>query len=102
MTNTEIESATVSTDQTGRFVIDFTLTEKGTKIFTEYTSENVGSYLGIILDKVVLSMPQVNSPIIGGQGQITGNFDEESAGSLAAYLNIIPLPIPLVFVGGGE
>jgi hypothetical protein len=102
MTNREIESATVSKDQLGRYVIDFTLTEKGIKIFTQYTSENVGSYLGILLDKVVLSAPLVNGPITTGQGQISGNFDEESAKNLAAYLNIEPLPIPLVVVEVGK
>lgn len=102
MTNAEIESATVSKDQLGLYVISFTLTETGTQIFAKYTSANVGDYLGIILDKVVLSMPQVGSPITSGQGQITGNFDEESARSLTAYLNINPLPIPLVVMNIGE
>lgn len=102
MSNAEIASARTSKDQMGQFAVSFTLTEVGSRIFTEYTSNHVGSYLGIVLDKVVLSAPQVSSPITGGEGIISGNFDETSANNLAAYLSINPLPIPLVVVGIGE
>jgi preprotein translocase subunit SecD len=37
----------------------------------------------------------VSSPILEGQGIITGNFTEESAEDLAMFLKITPLPIPL-------
>ncbi len=96
MTNHEIASVNVTRDTLGRYVIDFTLTEQGAKIFFEYTSENVGSYLGIVLDKTIISVPQVNSAIEGGSAEITGDFTEESAENLAAYLKIAPLPIPIV------
>jgi preprotein translocase subunit SecD len=102
MTNAEIESAIVSKNQLGQYLIDFTLTESGAKTFTEYTTNHVGSYLGILLDKVVLSAPQVSEPITAGKGQISGNFTIESASNLTAYLNITPLPIPLVAVQSEE
>ncbi|MFZ5856514.1 MAG: SecDF P1 head subdomain-containing protein [Chloroflexota bacterium] len=102
MTNAEIESANLSQDQLGQYLINFTLTEKGAKIFAEYTSKNIGSYLGIVIDKVILSVPIVNSAITSGEGVIEGNFTEESARNLAAYLHIRPLPIPLVLVEVGK
>lgn len=102
MTNAEIESAIVSKNQLGQYEIAFTLTENGSKLFAEYTSRNVGSYLGIVLDKVILSVPIINSAITDGKGIIQGNFTLESANNLAAYLQITPLPIPLVVVEAGE
>jgi preprotein translocase subunit SecD len=102
MTNAEIASAKASKDQMGQFAVGFTLTEAGSRIFTEYTSNHVGSYLGIVLDKKVLSAPKVIGPITDGKGIISGNFDETSANNLAAYLSINPLPIHLVVVGIGE
>ncbi len=44
----------------------------------------------------MLSAPVVKNPITDGQGAIEGNFTQQSAESLAAYLQVKgPLPIPL-------
>ena len=96
MTNAEIKSATVTKSSLGQYQISFSLTEQGTKIFSEFTSNNIGHYLAIVLDKKVLSMPAIQSAITAGSGVIVGNFTEDSAQNLAAYLQITPLPIPLV------
>lgn len=98
MTNAEIKSATVMQDQIGLYRIDFTLTEKGKNILFEHTSKNINKYLGIVIDKVVISVPQINSAIPGGEGSIAGQFTKEAAEDLATYLNAAPLPIPLVIV----
>ena len=37
-------------------------------------SENVNKPFAIILDDIVLSAPNINEPILGGQAQITGSF----------------------------
>jgi preprotein translocase subunit SecD len=96
ITNVEFESVFVEKDKLGNYQIPFTLTSDGTKIFSDYTTKNVGHYLGIVLDKVVMSAPKVNSPITEGSGIIAGSFTQEEAESLAAYLNVKgPLPIPL-------
>jgi len=98
MTNAEIKSAKVTQDQIGLYRIDFTLTEKGKNIFFKHTSRNINKYLGIVMDKVVISTPKINSAIPGGEGTITGQFTKDAAKNLAAYLNVAPLPIPLVIV----
>lgn len=97
VTNDEIAAVTVSQSQyeSGGYVIDFVLTTKGKEIFRQYTTENIGSCLGIVLDKVVISNPVVNAPIPDGQGQISGNFTQESANELAMFLRMTPLPIPI-------
>ena len=47
------------------------------------TQENVGKPFAIILDDKVLSAPNIKTPILGGQAQISGNFTVESANALA-------------------
>lgn len=96
ITNAEFESIYVLKDKHGNYEITFELTPDGTKIFSDYTTKNVGHFLGIVKDKVVISTPMVNSPITSGSGVIAGNFTLEQAKSLAVYLRVRgPLPIPL-------
>ena len=95
MTNREIQGVFVQPDGVGGYEIAFTLTNKGKQIFADYTGQHVGTYLGITVDKVVVSCPQINGAIPGGQGVIQGNFTQATAEQLAAYLKSIPLPVPL-------
>lgn len=98
MTGDKIESALVSQDQLQRWVIDFTLTSEGAKVFGDHTSTHSQQYLGIVLDKVVVSYPQIDEPITSGQGQISGSFTYESANALAIQLRYGSLPIPFKVV----
>ncbi len=96
MFNDGIESASVSKDPNyGTYRIDFALTEKGTKIFFEHTSQNIGTYLGIVFDKSVIASPIINDAIPSGQGTISGNFTQAEAEELAAVLQTKPLPFPI-------
>ncbi len=97
MANDGLKEIAVTTDQVGKPAISFTLTAEGTKIFADFTTKNVGRYLGIVLDKVVVSSPVINSPITDGQAIIQGSFTAEEANALVAYLRTKgPLPLPLV------
>lgn len=68
---------------------------------TEYGPEgNFQSQLGIVLDNTLLSAPNIQEPITGGRGRITGQFTAEEvdfmvnvlqAGSLPVVLNPIPI-----------
>jgi preprotein translocase subunit SecD len=69
--------------QTNEPVIDFRLTDEGQRVFAAITSANVGRRFAIVLDGVVLSAPVIQSPILGGSGEINGNFTAESALVLA-------------------
>ncbi len=95
MTNEHFDEAGVTQDQLGGFQIPFSLTDDGTEILAQYTSENIGSYLGIVLDKVVISAPRIQEKITEGQGVISGAFTKESAEDLAATLKTKPLQIPI-------
>jgi len=81
--------------QGGEPEVAFELTEEGAKIFGDFTSQNVGNALAIVLDKQVISAPVINQPITEGQGVISGNFTIDSANELAVQLRYGSLPIPL-------
>lgn len=97
MANDGLKEITVTTDQVGKPAVSFTLTAEGTKIFADFTTNNIGRYLGIVLDKAVISSPVINTPITDGQAMIQGAFTAEEANALVAYLRTKgPLPLPLV------
>lgn len=96
MSNEGVLLAESSPSQNGfDFQVSFSLTVEGTQIFLTHTSENVGSYLGIVLDKRVVAAPIINQPITDGQGMISGAFTEEEAKELAVMLQTKPLPFPV-------
>ena len=79
MTGKDLKEAVVTQNNAGQYIIDFTLTSEGGKIFGDHTTANVGKILTIVLDKQVISSPSIENPITGGRGAITGAFTYESA-----------------------
>lgn len=98
LTGLHAESAQIGKDQSGSYQIVLKFDEQGAQILADYTSSNVGHYLVIALDEVVLISPRVQQPITGGEAVITGQFVEDEAKRLAAEINSGPLPVPLVVV----
>jgi preprotein translocase subunit SecD len=98
MTGSELKTVAVNRTQVGQYVVEFTLKPDGTKIFKDYTTNNVGRYLAIVLDKRVISTPIINSAITEGSGMIEGNFTVDSANALAIQLRYGSLPVPLKVV----
>jgi protein-export membrane protein SecD len=78
-----------------KYIVEFTLTEEGAKIFGDYTTTHVGGYLGIVLDGVLISAPVINTAITGGKGLIEGSFTLEEVDQLATQLKYGALPVPL-------
>jgi len=76
-------------------IVTFTLDRLGSKRFGKATNENIGRTLAIILDGKVISSPIIREPILGGNGQISGNFTFQSATDLALLLRSGALPAPL-------
>ncbi len=81
--------------QTNETVVSFSLDRVGAKKFGKATSSGVGKRLAIVLDGKIISAPSVREPIIGGSGQISGNFTFQSATDLALLLRSGALPAPL-------
>ena len=82
-------------NQTNQTVVYFNLDRVGAKKFAKATTTGVGKRLAIILDGKIISDPSISEPIIGGSGQITGNFTFQSATDLALLLRSGALPAPL-------
>ena len=91
----QLVKASQGFDENGRPAIDFTFNTAGAKRFGRVTQENVGKPFAIILDNKVLSAPVIQTPILGGQGQITGSFTVEEASQLAINLSSGKLPVKL-------
>ena len=60
--------------RTGEPVVTFRFDAAGAKRFGKVTQENVGLPFAIVLDNKVVSAPVIREPILGGTGQISGNF----------------------------
>ncbi|MFC4309419.1 protein translocase subunit SecD [Steroidobacter flavus] len=85
-------------NQTGRPVVSFRFDDAGAKQFAKITIDNVGRQFAIVLDGKVISAPVIEEPIIGGSGQISGNFTAAETSSLSALLRAGALPVPLQIV----
>ena len=79
-------------------IVNFKFNIRGAQRFGQVTSESVGRSLAIVLDRKVISAPRIQSPITGGQGQISGRFTVEAANNLAILLRAGALPAPLTIV----
>lgn len=84
--------------RTSEPVVSFRFDGKGASRFGQATQQNVGRLFAIILDNQVISAPRINEPIIGGSGQISGNFTAQSANDLAVLLRAGALPADLTIV----
>jgi len=91
----DLTDARASFDQNGRPDIEFTLNSNGAQKFGRVTQENLGRPFAIVLDNTVMSAPTIQSAILGGRGQITGNFSVEQAKNLAIVLRAGALPAKL-------
>lgn len=94
LTGAALRSATAESDQFGRTFVAFEMTGEGAETLGAYTSENIGNFLTIVLDKRVISSPRIQDAI-SDQGTITGNFTLEEARNLALQLRFGRLPIAL-------
>ncbi len=79
-------------------VINFRFNQAGARKFGNFTKDNVGRPFAIVLDDKVLSAPVIREPILGGSGQISGNFTVESTNKLAVQLRSGSLPAKLTIV----
>ncbi len=85
-------------NQVNQTVVTFNLDRVGAKKFAKATSTGVGKRLAIILDGKIISAPNIREPIVGGAGQITGNFTFQSATDLALLLRSGALPAPMKII----
>jgi len=94
-----LDNATPSFDnQNNTAIVNFSLDRIGAKKFARVTNENLGRRLAIVLDNKIISAPVIRDAILGGAGQISGNFTFQSATDLALLLRSGALPAPLTII----
>ena len=92
-----VADALVNFDSTGmgQPMISLKFNGEGAKSFASVTQNNVGRRLAIVLDDDVLSAPNINEAILGGDAQISGQFTFDEASLLALALRSGALPAPM-------
>ncbi|MET0373023.1 MAG: protein translocase subunit SecD [Rhizorhabdus sp.] len=94
----ELIDAKMTFNQNNEPVVSITFNSEGGRKFARVTQDNVGKPFAMILDGKVLSAPNINEPILGGQAQISGRFTSDSANQLAIALRSGKLPVALTVV----
>ena len=84
--------------QTNQPIVTFRFNARGGAIFGEVTQANVGRRFAVVLDEKYITAPVIRSAILGGTGQIEGNFTVESAQNLAVLLRAGALPADLTII----
>ncbi|HAL62522.1 MAG TPA: protein translocase subunit SecD [Chloroflexi bacterium] len=97
MTGRNLKSANLTVDDYNQIQITFTLDEEGARTFADYTAENVGQVMCIVLDKEVVSCATIKDVISRGEVLLTreGGFTPAEAESIVIRLRYGALPIPL-------
>ena len=93
-----VSDAKQSFDQFGKVEITMDMNSKGRKAWGDMTTANVDKPIAIVLDNVVQTAPNVNTPILDGTSSISGSFTVEEASDLAKNLKIGKLPAPAKIV----
>lgn len=98
MLSGDLLTSASATYQDNEPVVAFKFNTLGAHKFARITQENVGKPFAIVLDNKVITAPNINEPILGGSGIISGRFTVEAANDLALLLRAGALPAPLKVV----
>ncbi|HEX5825327.1 MAG TPA: protein translocase subunit SecD, partial [Candidatus Limnocylindrales bacterium] len=94
----ELDSAAIGSDSTGKRVVTFKLKEHGAQLFADYTRDHVKQFFAIVLDGRVISAPEINEAIPGGNVQISQpgiqGYPLKEATDLVTVLQFGSLPFP--------
>jgi preprotein translocase subunit SecD len=81
-----LEVKKVFSNYNNRLEISIVFTKNGAKKFYLLTKENIGKPIAIVIGKQIVSMPTVNSEIIGGKASIIGDFTEDEIDEMIKLL----------------
>jgi preprotein translocase subunit SecD len=79
------------------YYVAFSLKPGGSEKFGKWTGDNVGNYLGVVLNNEIRSVAVVRSKITDS-GQIEGNFTKEQAEDLGLVFRSGALPAKIVYL----
>ncbi len=91
---TAISSAQPTTNQGGAWEVAFQIKPGSSKAFGDFTGQNIGRNMAIVLDGQIKSYPTIQASLPTG-GQITGSFDVKEATNLALVLKSGSLPFDI-------
>ena len=92
----DLKDAYPATDSIGRRVVAFELEGDASNTFFQFTSENIGRPMSIVVDKVVINTATIEAPI-SSSGTITG-LNTEQVRELSVQLKSGALELPLEVV----
>ncbi len=97
LTGDDIKNATagIDSDNGNDNIVQLAFTDEGAQKFADVTSANVGKRVAIIYDNKVVSNPEVQSAITGGNAEINKIGSYEEAEQLATTIRIGALPLTL-------
>jgi preprotein translocase subunit SecD len=101
MTNHAFASAVAEKTQVGRWVVNYTLTSKGTRDWEGLAKARFHEVVAVDLDGIVQSAPliepsQSTFTSFHGRGEIAGNLTELDAQGLALAMQFGPLPVRMI------
>lgn len=98
LTGADLKGAWPSVDEYGNPIVDIEFNPNGAQIFADVTSRTVNQPIAILLDKKIISAPNVREPIPNGKAQISGSFTIEEVQDLVIKLKAGALPLPVQLV----
>jgi preprotein translocase subunit SecD len=79
--------------QRGEYIVSVEFKQDAADTWADFTAANVGTQTAFVLDSQVVSAPQIQEAIPGGNTQITGRFTADEAKDLANVLKYGSLPL---------
>ncbi|BBB48610.1 protein translocase subunit SecD [Pelolinea submarina] len=101
ITGADLEDVFVTAPQTPTdgYAVSFKLKSDATQTFADYTTNNVGKMLAIVLDHKIVSTPVIHQAITSGEGAISGSgenaYTYDEANNLRITLFYGTLPVSL-------
>ena len=101
LTGHAIASAVAQQTQLGRWVVNYTLTSKGSPLWDSLAQKNFHQIVAIELDGQIYSAPiiqpsQASFSSFQGKGEISGHLSETQAKTLAIAMQFGSLPVRLI------
>jgi SecD/SecF fusion protein len=96
-----VTNASVSPDETGKAAVSLKMNTTGARLWGDMTTaafNDQKKQIAVVLDDKVVSAPNVNSPILTGDSQITGNYTMEEAQDFARILQVGKLPAKIKII----
>ena len=97
VTGRDLRNSRPTLDENNLPAVSFTFNQDGARRFGQFTEQNIGRRLAIILDNRVFTAPTIQSRI-ADEGRITGSFTQQEAQDLSLVLRTGALPAPMDFL----